>query len=140
MAKQWGLGQVRGKSLILLTAYGKMGKIEKNEKFHLWGLLMDVFIGFLGLGHFFIPKLMSHKQKSHGRSILCYFSKFGKSAVPTPHCARKNFFDMPFLMSHGGVFHRGSKLANFEKVYHTVCVLQRLCLLKGDFIQNFILS
>ena len=46
-----------------------MGKIEKNQKFQLWGFLMDVFIGFWGFGHFSIPKLMSQKQKSHDSSI-----------------------------------------------------------------------
>ena len=80
-----------------------MGKIEKNEKFHLWELLMDVYIGFWGFDHFFIPKLMCHKQKSHDRSISCYFSKFGKSAVPTPHCARKFFLHAIPNVPWGGI-------------------------------------
>ena len=58
------------------------------------------------------------------------FFKIWKISCTNPPLCKKIFFDMPFLMSHGGVFHRGSKLANFEKVYHTVCVLQRLCLLR----------
>ena len=57
------------------------------------------------------------------------FFKIWKISCTNPPLCKKNFFDMPFLISHGGVFHKGSKLANLKKVYHKVCVLQRLCLL-----------
>ena len=59
----------RAKSWIFLIAPGKIGKIEKNQKFDFWGFFMNVFIGFWGLDQIFSPKLKLNKQKSHDRSI-----------------------------------------------------------------------
>ena len=83
---------------------------------------MDVYIGFWYLGQIFIPNFKCQKQKSHKGSILWFLLKFRKSAVPTPPLCKKNFSNMPFLMSHEGVFHRGSKLAKSKKtVPHHLC-------------------
>ena len=65
---------------------------------------------------------ISPKQKSHDRSISWFQSKFGKSAFFNPPLCKKKTFNILFLMSHGGPFHRGSKLAKSQKsVPHHLC-------------------
>ena len=107
-----------------------IGKIEKNQIFHLWGIFMDVHIWFWCLGQIFIPTLNFYKQNSHDWSISWVSSKFEKSAVPKPPLCKKKFFRMPFLMSHRGYSTGGLNLPSPENLYHTICVVQRLSLLK----------
>ena len=78
-----------GKVWFYLPHLEKIGKIEKIQKFHFRGLLIDVFIWFWHLGQIFIPNFKCHKQKSQKGSNSWILVKFRKSSFLTPHCARK---------------------------------------------------
>ena len=92
-----------GKVRFYLPHPEKIGKIEKIQKFHFRGLLMDVFIWFWHLGQIFIPNFKCHKQKSQKGSNSWILVKFRKSPFLTPHCARKKILICHSWCPMGGI-------------------------------------
>ena len=61
-------------------------------------------------------------RKNPTKGQFCCFLQILENQLCQPPTVKENFFDMPFLMSHAGVIHRGSKLDKSKK-----SVPQHLC-------------
>ena len=78
-------------------------------------------LGF-GIWAKFLFQILSVKSKSPTRGQFYGFCWNLENQLCNPPLCKKNFSNMPFLMSHEGVFHRGSKLAKSKKsVPHHLC-------------------
>ena len=134
--KKWQSSGVSGKLEAKVGFYlphpEKWVKLRKIKNFSSGGFLWMFSLGFGVLAIFLFQNLcLTSKSPMIGQFHVIFQNL--ENQLYQPPTVQENFFDMPFLMSHGGVFHKGSKLANLKKVYHKVCVLQRLCLLRLIF-------